>query len=685
MATPSPAFPAAVATDATLKVANNLIETKLRVAIDAANTALFVNSTAGFVPNCLVSIDKEIIAIADIVDSPNPMLVVAAGGRAFDGTTAAPHAAGARVAMLIDAWHHNVLATEIKAIEAFIGPNGQNLASGIYGQVISADYNFASQAPGDSLAPGNNVITLTPVPLGINGTDLNHWLYISGGTGSAEPVLITGGSAVSGAPSGTVIVNCGQSHSGPWTIRSATSGIDEAMRQLPVDGGVVQIPAGSFPIYATVIIGNGTDTARSTINSISIKGRGYGRGADMAFPLTAATMLVWSGVAGGTVMRVRGPIGQVLLEDFMIDGNASAAIGLEIIHSYYSAYKRVNVRNWTTIGIRCVPVDYAFAAMVNGANENHFEQVMANDPAGTSSTAIAFQAGLANLPANSVFAFASNLLTNCYIRCDKGTGLELNYADHNSFIMSTIESANGTALRFKGAGPNFPNSNYFFNSAIVGPTIAVPADFNPAIKNCFWPLTSSESTQNPYDLQRFAIGIDDNTTQLFGFHKNVPLYYANTTSPAAIANSSAELAFARSFTVPAYVMHLQGTTVRIRCSGRYTTSGTPTLTFLIKIGTVNIGQFILTAANNAAGFAFACEVDFTVGVLGTGGSAFRGFAMGVFSGTPVVGNATGGGFSLNTITVNTITCAAQWGTASPSNSIILDAFAIEIEHPGAIE
>jgi hypothetical protein len=102
------------------------------VAIDAANTILFVPSIAGFAANMLVSIDKEIIAIVDVVAAPNPALLVATGGRGFDGTSAAPHAAGAKVSILIDAWHHNALAAEVQAIEAFIGPNGQNIGGAAY-------------------------------------------------------------------------------------------------------------------------------------------------------------------------------------------------------------------------------------------------------------------------------------------------------------------------------------------------------------------------------------------------------------------------------------------------------------------------------------------------------------------------------------------------------------------------
>lgn len=249
MATPTPVFPTGVATDADLKVANNLIRTTLKVAVDAANTVLFVNSAAGFVANSLISVDNEIISIASVVASPNPQLIVAPGGRGFDGTQAAAHAAGAKVSMFIDAWHHNALAAEIKAIEEFIGPGGHNIGSG-YPFLVASAFHFGPQTPGVPLAPGNNVITLAPVPTGVNGSGVGHYLWISGGTGIAEAVPITGGTAVSGAPSGTVIINCANAHSGAWTIASATGGLQEAANTAA--GGSTIIISQDIALYANV-------------------------------------------------------------------------------------------------------------------------------------------------------------------------------------------------------------------------------------------------------------------------------------------------------------------------------------------------------------------------------------------------------------------------------------------------
>lgn len=245
MATPIPVFPAAVVTDAQLKVANNTIQTALTVILPPGGMLLWVNSVTGFLANCLVSVDSEIIAIASITTNPAPGLVVAPGGRGFDATAVSSHNAGAKVSMLIDAWHHNALASEVKAIEAFIGPNGSNLNAG-FGELNSCDYDFPPQTPGNALIIGANVITLAPVPRGVNGADSNHYLYISNGTGAAEGVLITGGTAVAGAPTGTVIVTCANAHSGPWTISSATGGQQEALQTLAPSGfGIVRLGCAS--------------------------------------------------------------------------------------------------------------------------------------------------------------------------------------------------------------------------------------------------------------------------------------------------------------------------------------------------------------------------------------------------------------------------------------------------------
>jgi hypothetical protein len=137
-----------------------------------------------------------------------------------------------------------------------IQPNtGNNTTLQFSGKPASVvtDYAFPAQTPSVSLSAGSQSITLTPCPLGVNGTDTAHNLYISGGggAGSAEAVPITGGTCTSGATTGTVIVTIaacggGTCHSGGWTIQSASAGIVEART---ASTNVVLVPAGTFDIW----------------------------------------------------------------------------------------------------------------------------------------------------------------------------------------------------------------------------------------------------------------------------------------------------------------------------------------------------------------------------------------------------------------------------------------------------
>ena len=136
------------------------------------------------------------------------------------------------------------------------------------------DFDFPSQAPGGTLTAAVGASpTMTPCPLGLNGADSAHYIYISGGVGSAEAVLITGGTCTSGASTGTVTFTPANNHSGAWTITSATQGIQEAICFLPYADNAVRIPNGTITLNANagycgktevnLVIGNGVTLAGS--------------------------------------------------------------------------------------------------------------------------------------------------------------------------------------------------------------------------------------------------------------------------------------------------------------------------------------------------------------------------------------------------------------------------------------
>jgi hypothetical protein len=150
----------------------------------------------------------------------------------------------------------------------------------------SADYDFPAQTPGGSLSVGANTITLSPMPAGVTSGSINvAYLYISGGTGAAEAVLITGWTAT------TVTVTCANTHTGAWTIGSATAGIQEAIFAAGASGAV-RLPAGNVYLYGTVTI---PDTW-----STSVRGAGM-LITSLRARFTDKDVVVYGGTTGGNV------------------------------------------------------------------------------------------------------------------------------------------------------------------------------------------------------------------------------------------------------------------------------------------------------------------------------------------------------------------------------------------------
>lgn len=107
---------------------------------------------------------------------------------------------------------------------------------------VTSDFNFTACASGcgsvlsGTISAGSNTVTLTPVPAGVNGSDLSHFIQITSSGAPTEYALITGGTASSGASSGTIIFTAAYAHSTSPTISSATTGIQEASNFLPNSG-----------------------------------------------------------------------------------------------------------------------------------------------------------------------------------------------------------------------------------------------------------------------------------------------------------------------------------------------------------------------------------------------------------------------------------------------------------------
>lgn len=123
-----------------------------------------------------------------------------------------------------------------------------------------------SQSPSGTLTGSTPAtVTLTPCPVGVAGADTNHWLRVAG-TGTAETVIITGGSCTSGAGSGTVQFTPANSHSAGWTLATSTNGAEEAYQV----GKAAGIP------FQVALIGNLTFTGPLWVDVSNVQVIGYG-------------------------------------------------------------------------------------------------------------------------------------------------------------------------------------------------------------------------------------------------------------------------------------------------------------------------------------------------------------------------------------------------------------------------
>src|SRR5208282_3996983 len=139
-----------------------------------------------------------------------------------------------------------------------------NNVSGI--RYVTGSDNW-STSPSGSLTGGTQAtVTLSPCPLGIDTSGYSMYFAYVSAQGTPEPVMVTGGSCVAGATSGTIVFTPRNSHSAGYKISSATSGIQEAINDacgLPGTGnaqdpnGHIVLPAtgatsGALPVYGTI-------------------------------------------------------------------------------------------------------------------------------------------------------------------------------------------------------------------------------------------------------------------------------------------------------------------------------------------------------------------------------------------------------------------------------------------------
>lgn len=119
-------------------------------------------------------------------------------------------------------------------------------------------------------------------------------------------------------------------------------------------GGTVRFPAGTYATSTGLTVGNGSNSAVSTIGSkIRLVGEGYGSStAVINQQVVGASTLLYTGTTSAStgVLTLAGPLYGIEIENLCLDAAAKAGRGIIVNHVTAGRLSRVSVRNPTTIG-----------------------------------------------------------------------------------------------------------------------------------------------------------------------------------------------------------------------------------------------------------------------------------------------------------------------------------------------
>jgi hypothetical protein len=128
-------------------------------------------------------------------------------------------------------------------------------------------------------------------------------------------------------------------------------------------GYVLLCPQGQYRISSTINVGDGTTTARSTLNNFTVIWQGNSGGEDAYINNTSTNPRTgccfrWAGPAGGKMMRIAGPIwglrwiGSPILDGgSQSPGQAGAGTCLEALSFQMCHFDRIQAFNWQSGGV----------------------------------------------------------------------------------------------------------------------------------------------------------------------------------------------------------------------------------------------------------------------------------------------------------------------------------------------
>jgi hypothetical protein len=367
---------------------------------------------------------------------------------------------------------------------------------GFYGSKSNLWIQFDAASQGEDTFSLNNY-TLTfnaPIPVGVQE------VYVKGGTtvsvGTPAAGSITDSSVASNAGINASKLSFIQSGTGAVTrtvlskeqdivnvrdfgatgngTTDDTLSIQEAINSLGSNGGNVYIPPGNYLISSTIQIGNGSNSAPSTINGICLIGVAAGASASEVTSHGGSVVFTWGGASGGTMVSINGPIYGLGITGITLNCASLAATGILFSHPITSNFESILTENYK--GTAYIHTAYQTpTGTVIGSSGCVFSNMHAKEPAaGGSGIQIGASSGS---PGN--LDVARCIWTSCEFWRD-GTdaatfSIQLAFVDNCTFVESTATPTNGSLgvglfVNPPAGNTGFPGTIAFFNCPILGGT-----------------------------------------------------------------------------------------------------------------------------------------------------------------------------------------------------------------------
>jgi hypothetical protein len=156
----------------------------------------------------------------------------------------------------------NQVITYVGSLGKYEPKPGGGVTAGMQAVKYATDFSWVQSPATDLSTAGAKTANLAACPAGVTATEPWYYVYISG-TGTAEAVLVTGGTCAGNGQAGTLQFTTLNAHPAGYTITSASGGLQEALIVArfvttnpagPSQSGKVIVPPGELQAYARISV-----------------------------------------------------------------------------------------------------------------------------------------------------------------------------------------------------------------------------------------------------------------------------------------------------------------------------------------------------------------------------------------------------------------------------------------------